>query len=66
LFAAAPASAQILIGKSPRPMPTVCTQQYDPVCAVRNGMRRTYSNACMARADGARVVSRGECRGRRR
>ena len=36
------ASAQFF-GKSPRP--TVCTQQYDPVCAVKNGMRSTYSNA---------------------
>ena len=41
------ASAQFLFGK--QPPPTVCTQQYDPVCATKNGMRRTYSNACTAR-----------------
>ncbi len=45
------------------PRPQVCTQQYDPVCALRDtGIRcvttpcdstewRRYSNACMACAD---------------
>ena len=52
-----PASAQFTFGKQP-----ICTQQYQPVCATRGGMTRTYSNACMARADGARVVAQGPCR----
>ena len=40
----------------------MCTQQYDPVCAERRGDRQTFGNACMARAEGYRIVSRGECR----
>ena len=36
----------------------ICTQQYDPVCAV-NG--RTYSNACFAGCDNAPVSHPGEC-----
>jgi hypothetical protein len=54
-----PASAQFLFGKQP-----ICTQQYQPVCATRGGMTRTYGNACQARADGARIVAQGECRRR--
>ena len=54
-----PAPAQFLFGKQP-----ICTQQYQPVCATRGGMTRTYGNACQARADGARVVAQGECRRR--
>ncbi len=41
-----------------------CTQQYAPVCAQSHGQRRTYANACLARAAGARVVHPGIC-GRR-
>jgi len=43
--------------------PRACTREYRPVCAVHNGRRRTYSNACVARRDGARIVDRGRCRG---
>lgn len=43
------------------PEPDFCTQQYDPVCAVRNGRERTFSNACMARVEGWRVVDEGPC-----
>ena len=58
LFSSQPASAQFLfVGKQP-----ICTQEYRPVCAVRDGMRRTYSNACTARADGARIIANGPCR----
>lgn len=42
--------------------PTMCTMQYDPVCAVKDGERRTYGNSCTAGADGATVLYRGECR----
>jgi hypothetical protein len=55
----APVSAQLLFGKQP-----VCTLQYQPVCATRGGMTRTYGNACQARADGARIIAQGECRRR--
>jgi hypothetical protein len=40
----------------------VCTMEYRPVCAERRGRRQTYSNACHARRDGARVIHSGECR----
>ncbi|OBZ93795.1 membrane protein [Pararhizobium polonicum] len=54
-------------GQRPRPRPEpstpqMCTMQYDPVCAQRGGDRRTFSNACQARADGYRITGRGECR----
>ena len=67
LVSAGSASAQLFfaVGKQPVNRPTVCTQQFAPVCAVKNGMARTYSNACFARADGARVIAQGECRRRR-
>jgi hypothetical protein len=59
VLCATPASAQFLFGKQP-----ICTQQYQPVCATRGGMTRTYGNACMARAEGARIIAQGECRRR--
>lgn len=47
----------------PRPdRPAMCTREYAPVCGQRGNDRRTFGNACMARVDGYRVVSGGECR----
>lgn len=43
--------------------PQACTREYAPVCATGRGGRRTFSNACMARSEGFRVVHRGACRG---
>lgn len=49
--------------RPPRPDgPRICTREYDPVCGQRGGERRTFGNACMAQADGYRIVSPGECR----
>lgn len=45
-----------------RRRPTICTQQYAPVCGERNGVARTYSNACFASADGAKIIAQGPCR----
>ena len=45
-----------------RRRPAVCTQQYAPVCGEINGVAMTYSNACFAAADGAKVVAQGPCR----
>ena len=45
--------------------PTVCTEQYAPVCGRINGVLRTYSNQCFARADGADVIAQGPCTGTR-
>ncbi|MEQ8699276.1 MAG: hypothetical protein RLT05_22310 [Bauldia litoralis] len=41
-----------------------CPRIYRPVCGVVHGQRRTYSNNCVARNAGARIVSRGQCRAR--
>lgn len=42
--------------------PQMCTREYDPVCAERGRDRRTFGNACSARAEGYRIVQGGECR----
>lgn len=41
--------------------PRICTREYRPVCARRDGRFRTFSNACEADAEGWRVVGNGEC-----
>ncbi len=43
--------------------PTVCTEQYAPVCGRINVVLKTYSNQCYARADGADVIAQGSCTG---
>jgi hypothetical protein len=48
----------------PRPpvgRPIVCTLEEAPVCAVRGSRLRSFGNACLARADGYRVLHRGRC-----
>jgi hypothetical protein len=42
--------------------PGVCTEQYAPVCGEKGSVRKTYSNACFAAADGATVIAAGPCR----
>lgn len=42
--------------------PQMCTMEYMPVCGERNGKSRTFGNSCQARAEGYRIVNRGECR----
>ena len=60
--AAAGAASEPNNGNFPRPRPSVCTQQYAPVCGEINGVTKTYSNACFAAADGAKVIAEGPCR----
>jgi hypothetical protein len=43
--------------------PTVCTEQYAPVCGRIGNFRKTFSNACFARAAGAGVITEGPCAG---
>lgn len=39
----------------------VCTQEYAPVCGVVGGSQQTFSNECVARAEGARRIRPGQC-----
>ena len=39
----------------------LCSKAENPVCAEKNGRRRTYRNACHATVDLAVVVSRKAC-----
>lgn len=41
--------------------PTVCTEQYAPVCGRLGNLVKSYSNACYARAAGADVIAQGPC-----
>ena len=42
--------------------PTICTQQYAPVCGTKNGVMKVYSIRCFAAAEGAKVIATGTCR----
>lgn len=44
-----------------REQPVMCTKEYDPVCAKRGSRRKTFGNACEARAAGYRIVHGGRC-----
>ena len=41
--------------------PTVCAEQYLPVCGRLGDTAKTYPNACYARAAGAVVIADGPC-----
>jgi hypothetical protein len=47
--------------KKPAAEPVFCMEVYQPVCGIKGTVTKTYSNACFAKADGAKVVSQGEC-----
>jgi len=49
--------------RPPRPRPQLCTMQYQPVCARRDGDRQTFTNACLAEREGYRILRDGPCRG---
>lgn len=40
----------------------VCTWEYDPVCGVVDGEYQTFTNACLAEADGVTEYTMGECK----
>ncbi len=56
-------------GEKPAPPPSsrsvFCTDEYAPVCGVKNGAARMYSNKCRAFADGAKAVEFGKCQVKR-
>jgi hypothetical protein len=39
-----------------------CTREFAPVCARRGDRLQTFSNSCLARESGFRIVAPGECR----
>jgi hypothetical protein len=52
--------------RPPRPDPlpgggVACPTIYQPVCARRGGIFRTFENSCVADASGFRVIAGGEC-----
>jgi hypothetical protein len=64
LAAAGLLAACTVIVEEPRPVPrpgVACTFEYTPVCGRRGDRERTFSNACLARVEGFRVVHRGQC-----
>jgi hypothetical protein len=46
----------------PPQQPAACAPVVAPVCALNNGYRQTYWNACLAARDGAELLYTGECR----
>ncbi len=52
---------RVLVAKPAKSPPTVCTEQYAPVCGQMGNVRKTYSNVCFARAAGAKIVADGQC-----
>lgn len=46
----------------PHPAPQMCSFEYAPVCGQSGNRTRTFSNACLARSDGFRVIHNGQCR----
>jgi len=70
LIAAMPATGAIAGQSTSPPQPlwyandgSNCIAIYKPVCAVKNGVRFTYSNACYAHRAGARMLSHKACSG---
>ena len=47
------------------PPPYICNWLYKPVCGVKGGMKQTYSSACWAAKDGAKIIYAGECKGKK-
>jgi hypothetical protein len=64
LFAILVAACTVVVDETQptRPGPQFCTREYAPVCAVRNGVRRDFTNACLAANSGFRIIGQGECR----
>ena len=64
LYASSPpriVPAQVVMPHPNVRRPTVCTEQYLPVCARFGGILKTHSNQCFARAAGAKVIADGPC-----
>jgi hypothetical protein len=65
LAAAALSSCTVSVEDGPQPLPPgpiACTREYNPVCGRQGDDRETFSNPCLARAAGYRIIHPGECR----
>jgi hypothetical protein len=62
-LASGTATAQLSAKEDSTRRPTVCTEQYAPVCGRINRVLKTYSNQSFARAEGANVIAQGPCTG---
>ena len=58
-----PAAARAADDPAQPRRPEVCSEQYNPVCAEKDGLRQTYSNLCFAKVADATVVNDGQCLG---
>lgn len=54
-------TAQVVTPHADDARATVCTEQYDPVCARTGDVVKTYSNVCFARVAGATEIVQGPC-----
>ena len=52
----------IVASDAQQPLPQPECDQVAPVCALKNGTRQTYWNACQAVRDGGEFLYIGECR----
>ncbi|KAI8891623.1 hypothetical protein BC833DRAFT_626659, partial [Globomyces pollinis-pini] len=53
-------SALLVASASALPQ-TICPAIFAPVCGSLKGVQTTYSNDCVAKAAGAKVLNKGEC-----
>jgi hypothetical protein len=44
------------------PPPYICNWLYKPVCGAKGGGMNTYSSACWAAKDGAKIMYQGACK----
>jgi hypothetical protein len=51
----------VMASRAQQPQPPNCAQNA-PVCALKNGSKQTYWNACLAARDAADLLYAGECR----
>ena len=52
----------VMATRAQPPQPAGCAPVVAPVCALKNGYRRSYWNECQAARDGAQLLYAGECR----
>jgi hypothetical protein len=50
----------IAVGAGVNP-PTACATIYDPVCGTLHGVKKNYSNTCLAEQAGATDITKGFC-----